>query len=576
MTHETPPLTRRAWRARDEGVRPTDAANGFGLDALLSSATEPLTPVDVAAASVADEPAPTDPSVLRSASAPRPKNTTSSMQTGSGSTVTMSAAAPDPEVSADAASASETTPGTPPEPSDDKPSGTMPAAPGGRRIALGWLDEASVGHSPTMTNLDNASTPFVPVETDLLHDAPRRTLLRSGVVTPTLVTAAVAGAYAATTLLWPLHAVAPTVSEVQVQPIAAPVTTLPWPAEGGAAVSVGGIGTVASTDESMPIASIAKVVTALLVLDRMPLAPGESGPDFRMSSSDRDDYWAARDNGESALDVPVGGSLTQYEMLEGMLIGSANNYAQRLADELWPTDAVFADAARGWLDTHGITGIRIVEPTGLDDRNQAAPEALLPLAAAALANPVIAEIVDMPAVELPGAGLVENSNQLIATDPAVIGLKTGSLDEFNLLSAKDVTIGDTGVRLYASVLGQPEREDRFDVSRALYAQLEAELQLRPSVTAGTTVATVETRWGESVPVAVAEDAAVVLWNGGSGTITTTFTLGDKRDAGDRVGSLTVQGPLDSTKVDLRLTEEVEGPDAWWRLTHPLDLFGLVS
>ena len=93
---------------------------------------------------------------------------------------------------------------------------------------------------------------------------------------PAAIIASLAGAYAATTLLWPLHAVEPTVAAVQLQSVPAPATELPWPAEGDAAVSIGGIaGNAASGSDRESIASITKVVTALVVLDQMPLAVGE-------------------------------------------------------------------------------------------------------------------------------------------------------------------------------------------------------------------------------------------------------------------------------------------------------------
>ncbi len=88
--------------------------------------------------------------------------------------------------------------------------------------------------------------------------------------------------------------------------------------------------------------------------------------------------------GESALDVPVGGSLSEYQLLEGMLIGSADNYADRLAGESWPSDAVYANAANAWLTAHGVPGITVVEPTGFDRGNIATPAALIPLAQKAL------------------------------------------------------------------------------------------------------------------------------------------------------------------------------------------------
>lgn len=450
------------------------------------------------------------------------------------------------------------------------------AARGARRLALDWVDERVVARPKAPADLEGAAASYIPVETDLLAEAPRRSPLRAGVVVPTLAIAGVLGAYAATTLLWPLHAVAPTITAMQVQPVAAAAAAPAWPAEGSAAVSVGGIaGSMASAADPGSIASITKVVTALVVLDQMPLAVGEQGPEFRFGYGDSAAYWDYRAAGESALDVPVGGVLTQYQMLEGMLIGSANNYADRLAGNLFPSDEVFAGAAMSWLQTHGVPGVTIVEPTGMDAGNAATPEALLVLAQKALANPVIAEIVAKRSVELPGAGTVENTNALLA-DPGVVGIKTGTLDTWNLLSAKDVLVGETTVRLYASVLGQRDDAARLAASRALYTQLEQELQLTPSVTSGTVAGIVDTAWGEQVEVVTADDASVVLWNGGSGEVTSTYSLGDHRDRGEVVGDLTVRGPLDTTTVDLRLDEDVEGPSPWWRLTHPLELFGLTD
>ncbi len=71
------------------------------------------------------------------------------------------------------------------------------------------------------------------------------------------------------------------------------------------------------------------------------------------------------------------------------------------------------------------------------------------------------------------------------------------------------------MRLYASVLGQKNNAARVDASRALYAQLESELQPTTAVPAGTHAGGVTTAWGEEVDVVTASDAQVVLWNGAS-------------------------------------------------------------
>lgn len=380
--------------------------------------------------------------------------------------------------------------------------------------------------------------------------------------------------YAGTTLLWPLTAIEPQATSTTLQPVSAEVASPTWPETGAAAVSVSGIdGTLASTDNTTSIASITKLVTALLILDKAPLSLGEQGPDFAFTSNDASTYWSYLANGESALDVPVGGTLTEYQMLQGMLIGSANNYADRLVATYWPTDAVYAKAANSWLDLHGISGITIVGPSGIDSGNTASPGALIPLATRALADPVIAEIVRTVSVDLPGAGLVTNTNELLA-DPGVIGLKTGTLEGYNLLAAKEITVDDITVRLYAATLDQPDSDTRSAVTRGLFDQLESELQPAPSITAGTVAGHVDTVWGESVDLLTDADATVVLWNGGTAETATSLDLADNRDAGDEVGTVTVTGPLNSAVVNVELADDIEGPTPLWRLTHPLELFGL--
>lgn len=453
---------------------------------------------------------------------------------------------------------------------DPEPESTGAPAP----RALAWLDPQSVLRSTAAPAGLSTAPQAVAVAPDLLAGAPRRRVFTASVLIPILLVAFVAGGYSAAALTWPLTAIPPTIAAGQVQPAAAAEAAIAWPKAGSAAVAVAGIGgPLESSTSDIHIASITKIVTALLVLDEMPLAVGEQGPKYSFTERDRRIYWEFVAHGESALDVPVGGTLTEYQLLQGMLIGSAGNYAHRLAADLWPTDEVFAAAAKRWLTDHGIEGITISDPTGFGKGNHAEPEALIPLAEKALANPVIAEIVATKSVKLPGAGTVKNGNGLLA-DAGVLGLKTGTLKVYSLLSAKDVAVDGITVRLYAAVLGQKNDKTRLSVSRDLYAQLEKALVPAPSVTAGTVAGAVTTAWGEKVDVVAAKDAAVVLWNGAAPAATVDVALHGQERKGDAVGTLTLTGPLNSARVDLVLDRAITGPDAWWRLTHPLELFGI--
>lgn len=441
--------------------------------------------------------------------------------------------------------------------------------------ALTWVDVAAVGaHSP-VASLDRVDERDAAVP--LLREARLRPVIaRPPILVPLSILAGLVASYCGTALLWPLHEVSPTVSAVEFATVPAPAATMTWPAQGAAGVGIAGMGTVASTTEPMSIASITKVVSSLMVLDRMPLSLGEQGPEFSFTFQDSLDYWSYRRADQSALDVPVGGVLTEYQMLQGTLLGSANNYIDRLVSDIWGSEREFARAAEEYLSARGLEGVTIMSPSGFDERNVATPEALVALGEYAMKNPVFAEIVGTPSVTLPGAGTVENTNGMLA-DPGVVGIKTGTLVGWNLLTAKDITVGETTVHLYAAVLDQPDDEQRLAATRSLFAEVETALSaLAPAVPEGTVVGQVQTVWGETVDVVSDADAQVTLWAGASATASPTFDLGEARDEDDPVGTLTTSGPIDTTTTGLVLDRDIDGPSPWWRLTHPLELFGIEA
>ncbi|WP_417509116.1 D-alanyl-D-alanine carboxypeptidase family protein [Microbacterium sp.] len=439
--------------------------------------------------------------------------------------------------------------------------------------ALAWLETADVKESTLPADL-NAITMAEPGP-DLFADAKLRPALLSGRwLTPLGTLAALAIAYSATMLLWPLHAVSPTVEAVEFTTAPAPAVEIVWPGAGSAGVSIAGVSASSSTADAASIASITKVVSTLMVLDRMPLQVGEPGPEFSFTYGDSVDYWDYRRADQSALDVPVDGVLTEYQLLQGTLLGSANNYIDRLARDLWGSDAQFADAAAVWLAERGLSDITIVTPSGFDEGNVATPAALLRLGERAMQNPVFAEIVGSPGAEIPGAGYVTNTNGMLA-DPGVVGIKTGTLVGWSLLTAKDVTIGDATVHLYTSVLNQASDDERLAVTRSLFAQIETALaDIAPAVASGTVVGEVSTLWGEKIDVVTDEDAAVVLWNGATADAAVVLDLGDERAEGDTVGVLTVDGPINTVTGSVSLAEDIADPSPWWRLTHPMELLGI--
>lgn len=460
----------------------------------------------------------------------------------------------------------------PPVPEADAAPALEPAAtPAARPLA--WVSPAAVASRTADAAFSTA--PHRVVAGDLL---PARRRSTAALLAPVATAGALALAYTATCLLWPLTAVAPDVTARGVEVAPGPALSIIWPEEGTAAVAPLGLLDQAVTDssEAVSMASITKLATVLMILEKLPLEPGEQGPSYAFTWDDYQDYlynylWT----GQSSLDVPVDGTLTQYQMLEGILLGSANNYADRMMREVWGSQEAFAAEAAAWLERNGFTATTIVGPSGIERENMSTSAEVLRLSQLALAQPVVAEIVAKKETTLPGNDEpVANSNPLI-NDEGVVGIKTGTfLDSYNLATAKQVDLGDETITVVSSVLGQPDAETREAVSRQLITAAEAALQPTTVLDAGTVVASVTTEWGASADIVTADAATLSLWNGA--VAATDPELDDvlgKLEA-EQVGTLAVTGSFATQEIALELTDDVAAPSLWWRLTHPLDLLGL--
>ncbi len=237
---------------------------------------------------------------------------------------------------------------------------------------------------------------------------------------------------------------------------------LPWPTSGQASLAVAGLGVVGSSGpvtRAVPIASVAKVLTAYQILADHPLAPGASGPSIRVSRQEAAAYGRQLAQNQSLVRVSAGEVLTERQALQALLLASADNVAQILAR--WDAGSVGAFLTRinrtaGRL---GMTHSKYTDPSGLDRGTvSTAPDQLL-LARAAMQNRVFAELVGERSAVIPVAGRIRNYNTLLGKD-GVVGIKTGSTGAAGgcLMFAADVPTGVSGGgtrRIYGVVLGQP-------------------------------------------------------------------------------------------------------------------------
>ena len=200
-----------------------------------------------------------------------------------------------------------------------------------------------------------------------------------------------------------------------------------WPREGQAAVEVEGVGSFGTFGAStpVPIASVAKVMTAYLTLREHPLAPGGQGFVVRVTPVEVAEEAERVALGESTLSVKAGERLTERQALEALLLPSANNIAALLARYDAGGTAAFVARMNATARALGMRASTYTDPSGFNDETVSTAADQLKLARAAMRIPAFATIVAEPAVALPGVGRVANYNELVGTD-GYVGVKTGS------------------------------------------------------------------------------------------------------------------------------------------------------
>ncbi len=233
--------------------------------------------------------------------------------------------------------------------------------------------------------------------------------------------------------------------------------TLTWPAGESAAVLAPevAVAAVSPYQPRVAIASLTKMMTAWVLLHRMPLTFSQRGPCHVVNAHDVALYRHDVATGQSSAAVALGERLCEGTLLRGLLIHSAGNYAEILVELAGLTDRQFiavmnrTAVAMGLHDTHyvDITGI------GAGDRSTARDQ--VHLAQMLMSKePIVDRIVTMPSIRLPVAGVL-NSYTPFVGQGGVVGVKSGYTD---LAGGCDVMaivfrIGTFSTTVYAAVLG---------------------------------------------------------------------------------------------------------------------------
>jgi D-alanyl-D-alanine carboxypeptidase (penicillin-binding protein 5/6) len=199
------------------------------------------------------------------------------------------------------------------------------------------------------------------------------------------------------------------------------------------------------------IASTTKLMTALLTLERTRPRQVFRASDYRPAAV------------ESQIGLKPGERMRVADLFEALMLESANDAAETLAEGIAGSRAAFVAAMNQRARQLGLDDTSYANPIGLDDpQNYSTASDLAKLTFDLMHLRRFARVVDTPAAQLESGArprVVENRNALIGAYPFVNGVKTGHTTQ-----AGYVLVGSArsriGGRVISVVMGEPSEEGR--------------------------------------------------------------------------------------------------------------------
>ncbi len=360
---------------------------------------------------------------------------------------------------------------------------------------------------------------------------------------------------------------------------------IPVPAQGSFALATSLDGMVANRDATAvrPIGSVAKAMTALVVLAAHPLELNASGPSITMTNTDVQLYRQAVAQGGSNLRVRAGEVFTERNLLLALLLPSADNIAELLA--LWVSGnrSVFIARLNATAAAMGMHHTHFADPSGLSNRTVSTAADLVQLAKAVIANPALASVVGTATAELPDGTVLKNLDILLSQQDGWLGIKTGWTGAAGgCLLFADQTFYETGqvITVWGAVLGQPPDSDadpahpelgeafasaQSAVVAAIATYASVDLAASPPQVSGS----VSTRWGSITLVQIDNHAPVFAFVRAGAVLRLHLSVLSPRaplSSGSTVAELT--GVLNAkTSVTWKVISNsaIAEPSMWWKL-----------
>ncbi len=392
------------------------------------------------------------------------------------------------------------------------------------------------------------------------------------------------GPYAVYALLAPMPTLSPVIPAFET--VTTPAGTVTLPEGGAAAIAVADGDQVLAArglDEPRALASITKIVTALVVLETHPIAADGEGASITLTAADARLVQQYIAMGGSFAPAPAGTTLSQRDMIELMIVRSANNYADTLAIWAFGSIDAYREAARDWLDRVGLERVVIADATGFSLDNQATPRDLLALARLAIAHPVVAAAAASPHVDVAGVGTFDNTNRALGT-AGVTGLKTGTLGPAvgaNLLFSGVLPTASTDAApmpVVGVVLGQPNQEAVAAAVEILMTTAADDVHAITVIEEGALLARYTAPWGDTVEVRSGTTVSDRVWGGvqsRTGVAAPTLVGADDTSLARDITAVVRWGGR-VEQIPLTVVGTIDPPPFDWRLREPLRVWGILG
>ncbi|WP_337600912.1 D-alanyl-D-alanine carboxypeptidase family protein, partial [Hominilimicola sp.] len=321
--------------------------------------------------------------------------------------------------------------------------------------------------------------------------------------------------------------------------------------------STGNILYESNPDERLPIASVTKVMTMLLIMEAVD--SGKISLDDMVTVSEN-----AMSYGGSTMFLETGEQLTVNDMLKGIAVASANDGCVAMAEHLAGSESAFVDMMNERAKELGMENTHFMNTNGLDeDDHYSSARDVAIMSRELMKHETIFNYTSIWMDTLRGGKFqLANTNKLIRFYDGANGLKTGSTSK--ALCCLSAAAKRNDMQLIAVVLGAPTSAERFASAKSLLDYGFANYAVNTQITAGDEVQKIAVEKGvdKEVDVVAGDSCSTLVKKGQEDNITKEIkideTITAPIEAGQKIGTMTISRDGEViADIDLNASSAVE-------------------